>query len=90
MWGDMVIVGKCGEMCTCESHESSAPRSIIPCCISRIMGVLFFSLSAPEYTIACCSSTEHEQKPYSMPPRVSDSGSLFFICFGRVRKEMPR
>ena len=68
----------------------TAPRSIMPCCISSMIGVLFASPPTCAYTLACCFSVEHDVKPNSMPPRVRLSGSLCFIWLGSVRKEMPR
>lgn len=63
----------------CESHARLAPRSIMPCCISRMMGVMFFRGPSLRYASASCLDVEQLVKPYSTPQRVSVSLSLVLI-----------
>ena len=71
------------------SHVKSAPRSIMPCCISSNMGVLGSS-AAWAYSSATFFSTEHEVKPNSTPPRTLETLSLNIRFLGRHLREMPR
>ena len=85
MSGGSSVSFSCGY---CESHETSAPRSIIPIFISKTIEASF-SLPLSAYSIATFLIGVVDMKANSTPPRTLYSLGIS-ISFESARLEMPR